>query len=74
MLEALLTALYISLSVSPYLLSPIIAIAAGAVIARRGTRENNSVVWAIGMVILAVGAAVELGAFLGIVLLVLPTL
>ena len=74
MLETLLTVLYGSLSVSPYLLSPVILIAAGVVITKRGTRENNSVVWAIGMVTLAIGAAVELGAFLGIVLLVTAAL
>ena len=74
MLETLLTVLYGSLSVSPYLLSPIIPIAVGAVITKRGTRENNSVVWAIGMVTLALGATVELGAFLGIALLVIAAI
>ena len=74
MLETLLTVLYGSLSVSPYLLSPIIPIAVGVIVTKRGAREDNSVVWAIGMVTLALGAAVELGAFLGIALLVVAAL
>lgn len=74
MLETLLTILYIFLSVSPKILSPIIPMVVGAIIARRGKTEDNSIVWAIGVATLALGAAVELWAILSLALLVFPML
>jgi len=74
MLETLLTILYISLSVSPQIVSPIIPMAVGAIIARKGKTEDNSILWAIGLVTLALGAAVGLWAILSLALLVFPML
>ena len=74
MLETLITILYVSLSVSPQILSPIIPMVAGAIIARRGKTEGNSILWAIGLVTLALGAAVGLRAILSLALLAFPML
>lgn len=74
MLETLLTILYISLSVSPQILSPIIPMVAGAVIVRKGKTEGNSILWAIGLATLALGAAAGLWAILSFALLAFPML
>lgn len=64
MLEILGAAILIFLEIGHYILGPVPLIIAGYVLTRRGNRNGNSTVWAIGSALLAVGASLEFMAIM----------
>ena len=74
MLAILGSALLIFIGVGPYILGPMPLIIAGAILIRRGNREGNSIVWAIGIALLAIGVAVGLMAIALSLSLIIPML
>ncbi|MCY3542945.1 MAG: hypothetical protein OXH22_02725 [Chloroflexi bacterium] len=74
MLEVLGRLFLIFLGVGPYIVGSLPPIIAGVILIRRGNREENSIVAAIGTALLAIGTAVGLMAIMLSFSLIIPTL